>query len=325
MRSKHVRVQVDLDRVRASAEGIRSKTKVPLIAVVKSDAYGLGAVAVADALADVADDFAYFSVAEAREVGRPGIVLGPPEEEPAEYAELKLRPAVASVADARRYAGVPAAVNVDTGMQRFGCAPEQLDEILAIADVRDVFTHAGAIESARLLRECAGGCGRPLHAASTSLLETPEAWLDGVRPGLALYRGALRVTTRLVTARDVRGRVGYTGFESSRVGVIMAGYSHHLRPGPVVINGRRQRLLEIGMNTSFVSLDAGDREGDEVVLLGEELDEVELATALGVRPHEVFCIYGGCGVRTYTRNSTASQNDSDKRPLEGVTSPLGTR
>ncbi|RMF71562.1 MAG: hypothetical protein D6744_17770 [Planctomycetota bacterium] len=299
MRSTHVSVQIDLDRVRLSAEHIRSATGVPLIAVIKSDAYGLGAVQVADALEGIADDFAYFSVAEAREVGRPGIVLGPPDEAPSTYAELRLRPAIGSLADARRYARIPSAVNVDTGMQRFGCDPESLDDILADASACEIFTHAVELSAAMLLRECAGGRGLPLHAASTSLLDAPEAWLDAVRPGLALYRGAVRVTTRLAVVRETRGRVGYGGLECPRVGVIMVGYSHHLRPAPVVVNGRRQRVLEVGMNTAFVSLAADDREGDEVILLGEELDEIEVAKTLGVRPHEVLCSYAGLGPRSY--------------------------
>lgn len=307
MRSSHVSVTIDLDRVRRSAERIRSATGVPLIAVIKSDAYGLGAVPVADALDGIADDLAYFSAAEAREVGRPGIVLGPPDEDPATYAELRLRPAIGCIADARRYARVPSAVNVDTGMQRFGCDPETLDDILAVANVREVFTHAVELSAARLLRESAGGRGLPLHAASSSLLDTPEAWLDAVRPGLALYRGAVRVTTRLVTARDTRGRVGYGGLECSRVGVVMVGYAHRLRPAPVVINGRRQRVLEAGMNTAFVSLAPEDRAGDEVVLLGEELDELDLAKALGVRPHEVLCAYTGMGRRSYAPASVRAR------------------
>ena len=59
MRSRHINVSIDLDRVRGSAEQIRAAAGVRLISVIKSDAYGLGAARVADAIAAVSDDFAY--------------------------------------------------------------------------------------------------------------------------------------------------------------------------------------------------------------------------------------------------------------------------
>jgi alanine racemase len=300
MRSKHIDVTIDLDRIRASAEEIRTQTGVPLIAVIKADAYGLGAVAVADALAAIADDFAYFTIQEAREVGRPGLVLGPPgDEEPAEYRRRHLRPTITNRAQAGRFAGQPVAVNVDTGMRWFGCQPEELDDLLKRSGAQEVFTHAEALSAVELLRSLAGGRGLRLHAAATSLLDDPAAWLDAVRPGLALYRGAVRVAARLLAVRETKGPVGYSGFEYPRVGIVLGGYSNRLHPAPVIINGRVQRILEVGMNTSCVSVDSSDRAGDEVVLLGEELTEAEVADQLKIRPHEVLCRYTAMGVRRY--------------------------
>jgi alanine racemase len=299
MRSPHVQVTIDLDQIRASAEGIRRKTGVGLIAVIKADAYGLGAPRVADTLASVVSELAYFSVHEAREVGRPGLILGPPEGEPAEFRELNLRPAVANRAAAAKFAGLRVALKVDTGMQRFGCPPEDLDDLMRRCDVRDFFSHAVTAEAIERLRAACAGRGRPIHAAATCLLDQPETWFDAVRPGLALYRGSLRVTTRLQTVRDTSGPIGYTGFHWPRVGVILAGYSNFVPVAPVVINGRPQKLLEIGMNTSFVSVDPHDKPGDEVVLLGDGLSEATLAQHLGCREHEILCRYGAMGPRQY--------------------------
>jgi alanine racemase len=299
MRSRHIHVVVNLERVRVAAEAIRRQTGVRLIAVLKADAYGLGAPQVADALAGVVHEFAYFSIHEAREVGRPGLVLGPPEGDAAQHRELNLRPAVASRADAERFAGIPVALKLDTGMQRFGCRVEELDDLLARCRAQDVFTHALALPSVRMLRDAGRGKPAWLHAASTSLLDCPEAWLDGVRPGLALYRGAVRASTRLCLVRETIGGIGYTQFECPRVGVILAGYCNHLRHAPVLINGRRQRLLEVGMNAAFVSVDPSDRPGDEVVLLGDGLTETELAAHCGCREHEILCRYTAMGQRSY--------------------------
>ena len=303
MRSKHIAVTIDLDRIRASAEEIRAKTRVPLIAVVKADAYGLGAVRVAEVLQPVVDDFAYFTLDEARTVGRPGLVMGPPDGEPGEYRELQLRPSVGNRAEAARFAGLTVAINVDTGMQRFGCLPEELDDLLACCSAREVFTHAVDASSAELLASLRKGRPLIMHAAATSLLDCPEAWLDAVRPGLALYAGAVRVSGRLMIVRDTRGPIGYTRFERRHVGVMQCGYANGLRVATVIINGRRQRVLEVGMNTCLVSVDRSDRPGDEVVLLGDGLTEAGLGAELGVRPHEVLCRYTELGVRHYQSSS----------------------
>ena len=310
MRSPSVEVAVNLDSVRAAAESLRQRTGVGLIAVIKADAYGLGAVRIADALASVVSEFAYFSVTEARVVGRPGLVLGPPDGAPAEFRELRLRPAVTDRRTAQQFAGLPVAIKLDTGMQRFGCQPEDLDDLARTCNVVDYFSHAVTLAATRCLRVACAGRGRPLHAAATCLLGEPEAWFDAVRPGLALYRGAVRVTTRLQTVRETKGPVGYTGFHHSPAGVLLVGYSNGLQAGPVVINGRRQHLLEVGMNTSFVTVDPTDRPGDEVVLLGRELAEPELAQHFGTREHEILCRYTAMGVRRYATPGPQPTPDS---------------
>jgi alanine racemase len=306
MRGPQVQVTINLDHVRAAAETIRAQTGVGLIAVIKADAYGLGAAQVADTLASIVQEFAFFAVSEAREVGRPGLILGPPEGDPAAYRELGLRPAVANRAAAQKFTGQRVAVKVDTGMQRFGCPPEDLDDLVARCEVEDYFSHAVTLEAIERLREACSRRGRPIHAAATCLLGQRQAWFDAVRPGLALYRGAVRVTTRLQSVRETAGPVGYTGFRWSRVGIILAGYSNLIAPAPVLINGRPQRLLEVGMNTSFVSVDPTDKPGAEVVLLGDGLTEAMLAEPLHVREHEILCRYTAMGPRHYVARSLAA-------------------
>lgn len=303
MRSPHVTVTIDLDRVRDAAESIRRRTGVPLIAVIKADAYGLGAARVAQALSGVADEFGYFSIEEARQVGCPGLVLGPPLGDPQEYRALNVRPAVGNPTDAERFRGLPVALNVDVGMQRFGCPPEELPELLdrcrRLCQPVDALAHVVDPLAARRFADLCRGSVPRLHAAASALLDWPDAWLDAVRPGLALYRGAVRVSTPLHSVRSTSGPVGYTGFRCRHVGIILAGYSQGLSPASVTINGRRQRMLEVGMNSSFVSVDPADRPGDEVVLLGDGLSESDLAGELHVREHEVLCRYTAAGRRRY--------------------------
>lgn len=299
MRSPQIDVAINLDQVRASAEAIRAKTRVGLIAVVKADAYGLGAPAIGDALGSVVDEFAYFRIEEARELRRPGLTLGPPDGDPEEYRALRVRPAIHTPEAAARFKGQRVAIKVDAGMQRFGCPPAELDDLVAGCDVADYFAHTTTVEEVARLRAACTGRGRPMHAAATNLLDQPETWLDAVRPGLALYRGAVRVTARLSSVRDTNGPIGYTGVEYPRVGVILAGYSNFVRPGPVLVNGRPQRILESGMNTSYISADPRDAVGDEVVLLGDGLSEEALAKVFDSRPHEILCRYTSMGPRRY--------------------------
>ena len=164
---------------------------------------------------------------------------------------------------------------------------------------REAFTHASRVEQAVLLREMLGGRGIVLHAAASGLLDEPAARLDLVRPGLAMYAGAVRVTSRLVEVHDGVGPAGYTGFVTPRHGVILVGYSQGLRPGPCLVNGQRCRVLEVGMQSAFVEIDAAERVGDEVVLLGDGLTEQEIAPGWRCTPHEVLMRLAAAGVRSY--------------------------
>ena len=269
--------------------------------MVKADAYGLGARKVAAAIADVVDGFVVFQAAEAVEaklpdLGKPILALRP--HDLVETAALGVRPAVWDAQTAEDLRAWDPVVCVDTGMQRFACPPEELERVIEAGQVREAFTHATTVEQARRLAELAGGMragGRlRLHAAGTSLLHEPAAHLDLVRPGLALYRGAVSVRTQLVEQRDSRGPVGYTGFTARRHGVILAGYSHGLRPGPCLVGGKRRRIAEVGMQSAFVELEPGDEAAD-VTLLGhpaggdgEGVTEEEIAAVWGSTPHEVL-------------------------------------
>jgi alanine racemase len=156
------------------------------------------------------------------------------------------------------------------------------------------------LEQVEILKHAVEGMKVKLHAAATALLNEPEAWLDALRPGLALYRAAVRVNAKLIDARDATGPAGYTGFITARHGLIRCGYSNGLRRGPCVVNGQRRKILEVGMQSAFVELGPGDRIGDEVVLLGYDLKDEEIAAAWGASPHEAMFRLAGAGVREYS-------------------------
>ena len=312
--SAYVTVHVDLGRVRQNIADVRARVgRAEIHAVVKADAYGLGARKVAAAVADVVDGFVVFQAAEAVEaklpdLGKPILALRP--DDLVETAALGVRPAVWDAQTAEELRAWDPVVCVDTGMQRFACPPEQLERVIEAGQVREAFTHATSVEQVRRLVELVGGSragGRlRLHAAGTSLLHEPAAHLDLVRPGLALYRGAVSVRTQFIEQRDSRGPVGYSGFTARQHGVILAGYSHGLRPGPCLVGGRRRRIAEVGMQSAFVALEQGDEAADVTLLghadagNGEVVTEEEIAAAWGSTPHEVLISLARMGRHRYS-------------------------
>jgi alanine racemase len=298
MISSHVKVTVDLGRVRRNAEEVAARAGVPVWATIKADAYGLGAGRVAGALAGVVEGFCVFALAEAEAIdlwkltGKPAIALGPPETlEVGRWIAAHVRPAVSTVEQARALAEAGPLLCVDTGMQRFACPAGDVAVVLEAGGIREAFTHATRVEHVRRLREVTAGRALRLHAAATALLDEAEARLDSVRPALALYRAAVRTSARLADVRRSAGAIGYGGWrsESGFHGVILAGYSH----------GRRQRITEIGMQSAYVTLDETDRLGDEVALLGEGINEAEVGFAWEVTPHQVVLVMAGMGEREY--------------------------
>lgn len=288
-------ITIDLQRIRQNAAEIVRQAGVPVYAVVKADAYGCGMQSVAKALADVVQGFCVFNLAEAKQLRvvttSPILCLGPPGDATAdEFLACGARPSVSNADQARRLAKASPALCVDTGMQRFTCPPENVAEVLAAGRCTEAFTHAIRPEQVTRLIEIVGGrdSGLKLHAAGSSLWENESCRLDAIRPGLALYRGAVKVTAPLVEVHQSRGPAGYTSFVTPRHGVILRGYHQGLRPGPCQINGRRSRVIEVGMQSAFVETSDGDKVGDLVVLIGDGLEADEIGAAWKTSAQQVL-------------------------------------
>lgn len=290
-----VTAHIDLNRIRQNAEAIRRRTGVELLAVVKADAYSLGAERMVEALADVVNGFCVFVLKEAvdagiyRRTGKKTICLGPPESmTPDDYRAFLVTPAVSDREHAMLLKSAHPALCVDTGMQRFACPSEQVESTLLAGDINEAFTHGTRSEHAARLVDLAGQKARRLHAAASALLDEPSAYLHAVRPGMALYEGAVKLTTSFVEVRDATGPAGYTGFVSPRFGVILMGYSHGLRPGVVMINSQERRILEIGMQSAFVEASPEDKTGDRVEILNDTLTPQRIAGEWKTSAQEVL-------------------------------------
>ena len=220
-------MEVDLGAIAANLTRLREiAAPAGVMAVLKADAYGHGALRVARTAVQYGADMlgvAVLSEALAlreRGIGAPVLVLG---YTPAWQARDVVRGGVAvslfslDVARALSDASIALArppvavhVKVDTGMHRLGLAPEQTVPFaravsaLPGVHVEGVFTHFASADEAnatythlqlarfiRMLEEWhAAGVPRPryVHAAnSAATLRYPESRFDLVRTGIALY------------------------------------------------------------------------------------------------------------------------------------------
>ena len=127
-------VKIDLDAIRDNIDTVRAKTGVKVMAVVKADAYGHGAVQVARLLEPKCAFFGVSSVAEALELRQAGIripilILGhTPVSAYPQVVQLDIRPAIFRLEDAKELSRVAQRQKktacfhfaVDTGMSRIG-------------------------------------------------------------------------------------------------------------------------------------------------------------------------------------------------------------
>ncbi len=217
---------IDLGRLAANHRALAEWVGpgVGLVPVVKADAYGHGAVAVARCIAPLAPRaFAVALVEEGLELRRAGIagpilLLGPLGSDQIGLAvDHDLTAAVYDRESLERFDAsgrkrgrrIPIHLKIDTGMGRLGFPPDEHEGLaprLAAArgiELAGVFTNfaqadtPGAPETARQLERleavvsslAAAGLGPGLvHAANTAgVLAHPRGWKSAVRPGLGLY------------------------------------------------------------------------------------------------------------------------------------------
>jgi alanine racemase len=218
--------EIDLEAIAFNIRAFKRHVgeKVKLMAVVKANAYGHGAVPVAEsALAAGAEMVAVHRMIEGIELRKAGIqapilILGYTPPDGAELAAAwQLRPSLmtlefAQALSARAAAlglNIPVHIKVDSGMSRYGLMPEEVVEFLhSIASLPGIyleglFTHFATADWAdqsyarqqlsvfnevRTATRQAGFEIPLVHAAnSAAMMKLPEAHFDAVRPGIAMY------------------------------------------------------------------------------------------------------------------------------------------
>jgi alanine racemase len=264
------RLTIDLEAIAANWRALDalSAPGVETAAVVKADAYGLGVARVGPVLAAAGARSFFVALAEEGAVLREA--LGP---EPDIFVFAGLMPGDASLVQAHRLvpclnspgqiadfertlAGRPCAVQLDSGMNRLGLEPAELNDALpalarlapalAISHLAcaDEPAHPMNRAQAAAFEALAGhlpGIRRSLAATGGILLG--RAWhFDLVRPGIGLYGGrpyagarpVVRLSLPVVQVREVAEgeAVGYgaawTAVRPSRIATVSAGYADGL-------------------------------------------------------------------------------------------------
>lgn len=226
MPKRAVWAEIDLKALENNIRNIKSciKNKAKWCAVVKADAYGHGAVAVArKAVEQGADYLAVAVISEAislRQAGftTPILILGTtPVEASADLVAYDITQAVYTVEQAKAISaeavrqGKTTKIHmaVDTGMSRIGVRPEQAGDLaqalsvmpgielegmfshFALADAKDKSFAYQQVEAFKLAisKVEAKGVNIPIKhiANSAAILEMPEAHFDMVRAGIILY------------------------------------------------------------------------------------------------------------------------------------------
>ena len=173
MNFDNTRVKIDLDIIQRNFDAVREKAGVPVMAVVKADAYGHGAVQVARLLQDKCAFFGVSSIHEALELRQAGLttpilILGhtPVAAFPTAIRQ-NIRPTIytlqgaEALSRAAQDAGITAPFHlaVDTGMSRLGfqVTEDEADRCAAIASLpgitaEGIFSHFATADCADLTK-----------------------------------------------------------------------------------------------------------------------------------------------------------------------------
>jgi alanine racemase len=318
-------ITIDLGALRRNAAVlVDAADGAELWAVVKADAYGHGALDCARAALE--GRARALCVATAREgaalraelADARILVLSPltkADEQMAREAGLEV-----AVSTPRLPEGLPVHVKVDTGMGRFGMSPEEAAQVdparvagvmshLATADEDAAFARAQLDAFAAVAERFPGATRHIANSAAT--LSIPEARLDAVRCGVALYglspfgrdpeehglEPVLSWRSYVAQAKVLRSgdSTGYgrrfVAEGQTRIGLVPVGYADGFRRGltgtEVLVAGTRRSVLGTVSMDSF-AVELGDEpEGAPVTLVGDGVLVEEHARHAGTINYEI--------------------------------------
>lgn len=344
-----VTATIDLAAVQHNLRIVRGLTpRSRVMAAVKADAYGHGAVPVARVLETAGvDALAVACLEEAMQLRQAHVqapiallegIMSIEEAALAVYERLQVvvhdHWQIALLEQLPASARLSLWFKLDSGMHRLGFPLTDVPRLVAVLQrhpgwkLEGWITHLACADEpenpftreqlARFDAALRNVPGPRSIANSAGLIAWPEARVDWVRPGLALYgcsplpdrtavslglKAAMRLESRIIAIREFAAgeSLGYGRRyrcpERMPVGVVSIGYADGMHRAfgdgtPVLIRGRRAQLAgRVSMDMITVDLrqvpDA--RVGDAVLLWGENLPAEEVATHAGTLSYELFC------------------------------------
>lgn len=306
---------IDLNRIRRNAQDI--SRICPLIAVVKADAYGIGALKTAFALANTVKRFAVWTEAEAEELICAGIendilILGQTKN------RIKYPTVIHTVGDrdeAGSCSGGRVAVKINTGMNRMGTDTRDLPGVLSEISRRrlmldSVYTHLFCPENQTITYQqidifdsVTGHMDTQTHVAASKALGYDFArQYDFVRCGIALYRGAAELKAKIIKLRHLK-KGEYAGYgdlpltADADVAVVNIGYRDGYRKLTgerfAFYRGVRCRVLGVCMDVTLIDMSGCCAVvGDTVELLGKNITEDDIGASYMTSEYEAYTFFG---------------------------------
>ena len=301
-------VEIDLKRIEKNVLATRRLVGVPVMLMVKADAYGHGLVKVAKRAENVVDAFGVETLEEGAKLRSAGIkseilVLALCENEIFRAYKLDLAiglhnreqfAKIVNLIDSNRInpAKLKTHIKVDSGMHRLGFCLDELQIVLQKAkalgiNVAGIYSHLrDETESQKStfdrFVEVAKGYYPDIkaHLASSHSLFNPNLRYDGVRLGINAYNGAMSAYSQVVESRRLQAgeRVSYGDFvlqKATNTAVVFGGYADSIareNPSSVRIRGKKCAVIGNVCMDCFV-VDTGDLEakvGERVLLFDSD-------------------------------------------------------
>lgn len=340
---------IDLDAIVANWRMMQHRVApAQVAAVVKADAYGLGAERVAAALTKAGCSRFYVAwphegASLRRQLGpAPDILVfhGVTGDTRDLFQEYELQPVLNDLEQIDLWltsgnSPRPAAIHVDTGMNRLGLSEAHWDAAARILPkptllishlaCGDEASDANPTQLARFKRASAfwPNTARSLSATGGVYLG-PDYHFDEVRPGIGLYGGGpspadgpaprtvVTLTAPVLQVRDLKEgeTVGYgcawTARTNTRTATIGLGYADgYLRSASnrahVFVQGQKRPVIgRVSMDLIIVDVTGlSVSPGDDIELLGPNMPLPELAVAMGTIDYEILTRLGSRLDRRY--------------------------
>ncbi|RUM31666.1 MAG: alanine racemase [Aquifex sp.] len=326
---KRAVLEIDEEKIRENIRKLSQFSGKKIIAVIKADAYGIGAKEIAQILKDMeeVDSFAVACVKEGVQLRKQAIkkeilILGGIFPEDLDFIEeYQLTPVISNHEHLKVLGNrdIKFHVKYDTGMGRLGF----LNEIIKDERIIGVMSHFSSpanrefsLLQVKRFEEIVKHYRnvQKIHMESSAGLIYKVPFTTHIRVGLAIYgekplknypidiKPALRLKARLISVKDVPENypISYSRTfitrRKTRIGVVAFGYADGLmkslsNKGYLIYKGKRVPILgNITMDMTIVDLSETDAKvGDWIEIVNEERSFTALAKDAGTIPYELMC------------------------------------